>query len=217
MNVVVVFFNSILKTTKIGFLIGITIAIFLAVTFANMGFGNIKRNFNADISLIEEQHNIKMKIVSQDTDEKGNGSYEIVPKKKQDMKFKAVKNGGMATDDFEANFQRYIFNSWNSETKKQFEITEETNEKGLLVYENYINATSLEEVKERTNYLIEFLEYAEEWNKEYKVTKYSGQKKRKLRCTNKKYIHKDRRKKNIPIQHPLPNSRRNKRRSNKTI
>ncbi|MCI8621248.1 MAG: hypothetical protein HFJ50_05915 [Clostridia bacterium] len=91
MNIVTGFLNSILKTTKIGFLLIIAIVVFCAFTFANVGFSNMRTSFNADITSIERQHNIKMKIISEDTDENGNGSYEMALKKKQDICFKAVK------------------------------------------------------------------------------------------------------------------------------
>ncbi|MCI8621249.1 MAG: hypothetical protein HFJ50_05920 [Clostridia bacterium] len=39
-----------------------------------------------------------------------------------------------------------------------------------------MNANNEEEVKEKTGYIIEFLKYAEKWNKENKIFKYKQQK-----------------------------------------
>ena len=49
-------------------------------------------------------------------------------------------------------------------------------ENGMLNYEIYINVDKVGDIEQATEYLINFLEYAEKWNKENKIVKISQQK-----------------------------------------
>ena len=117
-----------------------------------------------------------MKIVSQETDENGNGTYLITLKNKKEIQFKAIKKYGDLKNDYEANYNKYVFEHWDSDIKEKFDIMEGLDENGMLNYEIYINVDKVGDIEQATEYLINFLEYAEKWNKENKIVKISQQK-----------------------------------------
>lgn len=166
-NIVAMSLGLLLKSFKALIFLIIAGIVFLVFMYAKNTFSKVSINDP------ETLYNTKIKVVSKSIDENGNEICDIVLKKKKDLHFQAINDGKM--DDFEDNLQKYIFNSWNSETKKQFETEEEKNQYGLLTYFNYLNANTKEELEEKTEYIIEFIEYAEKWNKEYKIFKFDGQ------------------------------------------
>ncbi len=176
-NVVVKFLNGIFKTTKVAFIVvGIIIALSV-FTVVKVNVSRFKSSVDVDINSIANMHNIKVKVISQETEDNGNGTYIFALKKKPEIQFKAIKEYGKLTEDFEANYQKYVFNNWNSSVKEKFEVEEKRTEEGILHYSNYVIADNTEEVEEAVEYIIEFLEYAEKWNKENKVVKIWQQKK----------------------------------------
>ena len=176
-NKVVKFLNGTLKTTKVIFILIIAIMALSVFTLVKSNFSRLKSSVDADIDSIAEQHSIKTKIISQETDDKGNGTYIFALKNKEEIQFKAIKEYGKLTEDFEANFQKYLFDTWNSSTKEKFEVEESRDNEGILSYSNYINANSMEEVEEAAEDIIDFLEYAEKWNEQNKIVSIWQQKK----------------------------------------
>lgn len=175
-NTVVRFLNKILKIIKKIYLLFVIFIALSTLIFLYTGFSNMKSRFNADIGSIEDMNHIKIKILSQDTDDRGNGTYIMALKNKQEIQFKAIKDYGKLSDDYHANFQKYIFNNWDNDLKEKFEVKENINNNGLLSYENYIIVDNIEELEKATEYIIDFLEYAEKWNKENKIVKIKWQK-----------------------------------------
>ena len=176
MSIVINFLKAIFKTTKIIFVLGAVIMGGAVFTFANVGFSNFNSSVNADVDSIAQQYSIKMKIVSQETDENGNGTYLITLKNKKEIQFKAIKKYGDLKNDYEANYNKYVFEHWDSDIKEKFDIMEGLDENGMLNYEIYINVDKDGDIEQATEYLINFLEYAEKWNKENKIVKISQQK-----------------------------------------
>ena len=160
------------KTLKIILIVISVIAIFMVFiifTHISVIFSNAKRRTNADINTVIEQYGTDIKVVSKDIDENENGKYILTPKNNKDIQFTVIKKWGALHDDFKANLQKYIFNSWQSNIKEQIQTEESISENGLLQYENYIVVNEIEKLNEGTEALISFLEYAESWNKENKI------------------------------------------------
>ena len=143
MSIVINFLKAIFKTTKIIFVLGAVIMGGAVFTFANVGFSNFNSSVNADVDSIAQQYSIKMKIVSQETDENGNGTYLITLKNKKEIQFKAIKKYGDLKNDYEANYNKYVFEHWDSDIKEKFDIMEGLDENGMLNYEIYINVRQL--------------------------------------------------------------------------
>lgn len=132
-------------------------------------FGNLKNRYNANlIETIESSYNIKVKIVSQNFDEYENGECTLKLKKFPKIEFKASKKWGNLKDDYDSRLHKYLFENWNNNEKDKFTVIENITEDGFLQYETYIEINTLEECEEATNTLIKFLEYADNWNKQYK-------------------------------------------------
>lgn len=161
------------KTMKVIFVLVILSIIILVVSMIDVNFSNLK---SADIDSIDEQYSIKTEIISKDIDKNENGKYILGVKTCKNIQFTAIRENKKLLEDFKANYQKYIFNSWNNPIKEKFEVAQTVNEKGLLSYQNYIIVNETTELETVTEYLIEFLEYAEKWNKENKVVKVWQQK-----------------------------------------
>lgn len=98
----------------------------------------------------------------------GNGKYLASPKGFPAIQFTVIKHWGNIQTDFEDNYQKYLFTHWESDRKEKFSATEEF-ELGLLVYQNYITVNENETIEEAIEDLINFIEYAENWNSEHKI------------------------------------------------
>lgn len=77
-----------------------------------------------------------------------------------------MKHFGQERDDLVENLNKYLFENWNSIEKNKFKVTESENTEGLLEFKAYIEIETYEELIEGTKIILEFLEYAEEWNKD---------------------------------------------------
>ena len=174
---VVKFFNITLKTSTIFFIIIALILIFNILLILSVKYEYMKTRVNADIdSILDQYGTIEKKIISKEIDEDENGKYIFGLKNNKDIQFTAIKNWGRISNDFVGRYQKYIFDNWDSNVKNKFVVNESIDENGLLNYENYIIINKTNEIMEATEQLIEFLEYAEKWNKENKIIKVSQQK-----------------------------------------
>ena len=172
--------NVVGKTLKIGWIIVLIILIFIFITIINIAFSNMKNSFYVDVKKdIETRNFCKVKLISKDVVEapgykNENGTFYFEMKKIPDVKFKVIKNYGKTMDDFDANFEKYLFENWKSDEKRYFKTDEyiEENEglsKGLLKYRIYIEIENDDELLNSIDYIIDYLEYAENWNKETKI------------------------------------------------
>ena len=168
------------KTLKIGWIIVLIIIIFMFITIINIAFSNMKNSFYVDVKKdIEARNFCKVKLISKDVVEapgykNENGTFYFEIQKLPDVKFTVKKKYGTSMDDFDMNFEKYLFENWSTDEKKYFKIDEyiEENEglsKGLLNYKIYIEIESYDELLHSTDYIIDYLEYAENWNKKTKI------------------------------------------------
>ena len=168
------------KTIKISWIIIFIILVLNLIVVIDIAFSNMKNLFYVDVKKdIETRNFCKVKLISKDTVEalgyeNENGTFYFEMKKLPDVKFKVIKNYGKTMDDFDANFEKYLFENWKSDEKKYFKTDEyiEENEglsKGLLNYKIYIEIENYDEPLHSIDYIIDYLEYAENWNKETKI------------------------------------------------
>lgn len=166
------------KIVKFMKTVGITYVVFATIIFiiAFIAVGiylyvkymDIKSQVDIDfVDTIESMYNIKIDIISQDTDNRGNGSYVIKPKN-SDFIFNAIKNKGNLKEDYIAHLQKYYFDKWESETKENFKIVEKE-ENTILNYETYIEIDNYEELIKAVESINEFYEYSKQrlfasWN-----------------------------------------------------
>ena len=129
---------------------------------------NMRHSHNIDVKKdIENFADIEINEISSNLDEKGyTGEYYFELKKVPQIKFKAIKNYGAQINDLNDNIAKYIFEHWNSPQKSKFKVEENKDENDLLEYKTYIEINTYEEAVEGTKTIIEFLKYAEKWNKE---------------------------------------------------
>lgn len=105
------------------------------------------------------------------------GEYYFEVKKCPQIKFKAIKDYGQEKNDFVDNFYKYLFENWNSPEKKKFTLIENKNEDGLLEFKAYIEINTYEELLDGTQIILDFLNYAEKWNKDNNKVVYLWQQK----------------------------------------
>lgn len=187
-NTVVKHLNRILKTVATIYIIILVFTILIAVSFLLSLVSGSKSSVSADIYTITQKYGTKINIVSKDVDEHENGKYIFELKNNKEIRFTEIKNGGSLFEDFAPNLQKYIFDSWNSSEKEKFLVEETIDERGLLSYKNYIIVNDPEKVDEATELLIDFLEYAEKWNKENKIVNIWQQKEGQFVMPIKVYI-----------------------------
>lgn len=162
-----------------GFIVGgiivLMIVIYILITIISIVLANMKGSFYIDVKKdIETTHFCKIKLISKDVVEASgykneNGTYYFELVKCPDVKITAIKDGGIDYYDYKENLQKYLFNNWDNSAKNKFKTEEYIMSNGLLYYRNYIEAESFEEVMQATENIIQFTEYAEQWNKENKV------------------------------------------------
>lgn len=156
-----------LKRVLIG--TGIIVGILAVIVF--LGWWNDAGNYiNPDIdSYFKIHQGVRVKVISKEVDEHENGKYILASKNYPDIQFTAIKKWGNVQEDFEDNYQKYLFNHWESNRKEYFSFTEEVDEQGLLHYQNYVIVNENKIIDEATEDFISFLEYEEKWNMENKV------------------------------------------------
>ncbi len=186
---VIKFFGTTIKASTAFFIILGAILIFNILLLVDIGISNVKTMSNADInSILDLYGTIEKEIISKEVDENENGKYIFELKNNKEIRFTAIKNWGKISNDFTSQYQKYIFDNWNSDVKSKFEVSESIDENGMLTYENYISIEETSQISEATEYLIDFLEYAEKWNKENKIIKVWQQKEGQFIVPIKVYI-----------------------------
>lgn len=162
--------NKGLKIFLITMIVLILIIIFFKLyIFISIPFSNLMNRYNANlIETIESSNHIKVKVISQNFDEYGNGECYLKLKKFSEIKFKAIKKWGEVINDYESQLHKYLFENWNNSKKDKFTIIEKITEDGFLEYETYIEISNIEEYEEATELIINFLEYTDKWNKDNK-------------------------------------------------
>ena len=151
--------------------------LFLLLVIVSIILSNQKNSFSIDVKKdIETSHFCKVKLISKDVvksyglnNENGIYYFEVI--KCPEIKFTAIKNGGINKYDYVGHLQKYLFDNWDNPEKEKFKTEEYTSTNGLLNYRNYIETSSFEEVMQSTECIIQFMQYAEHWNAENKVIK----------------------------------------------
>lgn len=168
MHIFSMFTDSAYKFVKYAFL---TIAIFvccLGLWFAYTQINDFDRSL--DIGDVEENlkqmYNIKIRELSKETDEKGNGKYLFTLKDNEDIIFTAFKNGGDLLNDYNDNCHKYYFKKWDNEYKNSF-VTEEKITEGLLSYSTYIEIQNYDEIENAVKKINRFIEYSQ---RDFRVT-----------------------------------------------
>ena len=163
--------NKVGKKLKKWFRFIIVLIIILTSCIFLSFLSSIREFTNADVKAVPEKYGIEAKIYSKNVDKNENGRYILEIENNKNIKFTVKKDWGKIWDDFYANFQKYAFKNWKSEAKKNFIEEEFIDENGFLNYKNYIEVNETITIEVATEYIIDFIEYTEMWNKEYKIIK----------------------------------------------
>ena len=120
----------------------------------------IKNEVDIDFEgTIKSMYQIDIKILSKDTDKKGNGFYTIKDKD-NDVTFHVIKNYGKMTEDYFACVLKNKFEKWESKSKDNF-IVDEKVENKMQKYNIYIEIKNEDELVDSTNKIIEFYEFCQ--------------------------------------------------------
>lgn len=111
---------------------------------------------------LEKEWAIRLKEISRDTDEKGNGTYTFTLKKNKNVIFTAIKDGKHLSNDFYAQCHKYFFDTWDSKNKKAF-IVEEHFENNLLYFETDIEIEKYDEIDDAVNKAWALIERGEKY------------------------------------------------------
>ena len=179
-------FVNVLKTTGKGVkVLGIIIAIIVIFTIFNIiyiVFSNMRNSFYVDVEKdIETLKGVKVELISKDVVEapgykNENGTFYFRIKNFPEIQFTVIKKGGQSVNNYDSNLQKYLFNNWNSDDKKYFKTEEYVDINELSYYRNYIEITEYKDLELATEKLIDFLDYAENWNDDNNIIKYKYQK-----------------------------------------
>lgn len=147
------------KTLKIFAIIIFTMAIFLVIFNVSINLFNLKERTDVSVvETIENMYNVKIKLTSQDIDEKENGVYKFELVENNEIKFTAIKNFGNLTEDFLNRSHKYYFDKWDSPNKEYF-IVEENITDGMLDYDTYLVINNYEDIEKNVNIINEFVDF----------------------------------------------------------
>lgn len=147
------------KTLKIFAILIFTIAIFLVLLTVYINLSNLKERTDVSIvETIENMYNVKIKLTSQDIDEKENGVYKFELVENNEIKFTAIKNFGNLTEDFLNRSHKYYFDKWDSPNKEYF-IVEENITDGILNYDTHLIINNYEDIEKNVNIINEFVDF----------------------------------------------------------
>ena len=151
--------NIIGKTLKVFAIIIFTMAIFLVILNVSINLYNLKERTNVSVvETIENMYNIKIKIISQDIDEKENGIYKFELEENNEVQFTAIKNFGSLTEDFLDKSHKYYFDKWDSPNKEYFIVEENTIDE-ILNYDTHLTINNYEDVEKTVNIINEFVDF----------------------------------------------------------
>lgn len=164
MNIFAKFVGAIYKLIKYSFITIVILAFCGGLGYAYMQFDNFGRLFDVgDVEKnIKKEYNIKIREISKETDEKGNGKYVFTLKDNKNIIFTAFKNGANSSNDLMENCHKYYFEKWDSQYKDSFKINEEINN-DLLSYSTYIEINCYQDIDNAMNKMNEFVEYSKEY------------------------------------------------------
>lgn len=147
------------KSLKIFAILIFAVVIFLLLFSVYINFSSLKERTNVSVvGTIENMYNIKIKSISQDTDDKENGTYRFELAENNEIKFTAIKNSGNLAEDFLDNYHKYLFDKWNSPNKKYF-IVEENITDGILNYDTHLIVNNYDDVEKAVNIINEFVDF----------------------------------------------------------
>lgn len=114
--------------------------------------GDIKKN-------IQNMYDIKLKTISKETDQGGNGKYIFALKDNKEIVFTAFKSAGKSSNDLMDNCLKYYFNKWQSKNKESFKVNEEIKDE-LLDYSVYIEIETYKNIESSVDKINEFVEFS---------------------------------------------------------
>lgn len=149
------------KVYKIFCYILFTIVAIVVAFYVGMKYINIRDSVDVDAQdTMERMYDIKLKVISEKTEDNNVTRYSFKVKD-MDITFNATKRYGSFNDDFLDTCHKYYFEKWNSDSKKDFEVEEKTNN-GLLKFATYINAKNYEEAIDAGNKIMEFCDFSKQ-------------------------------------------------------
>lgn len=140
--------------------IGITIVVLLTIyliLLACFWYHNMKIIYDINAKkTVESMYNIKVKIISKELDDRGNGKFIFETKGDPQIQFVAIKRFGSLGEDFADRTQKYYFDKWNGESKKDFKVCEVTKD-DILSYATYIE--NFTDIDTALNEMFEFVDF----------------------------------------------------------
>ena len=134
------------------------LSIIIAIAVCDMIRTSMK-NINRDLKeTLELGYNVKLELISKETDEKGNGKYIFVTEENRNIPFTAINSNKHFTDDLYDSYHKYYFEKWNSPNKKYFTVNSKIENK-LLEYETYIEINAYDDIESAMKIMYEFVEY----------------------------------------------------------
>lgn len=161
-NVISKFLGSIVNFIKIIVIIVIVLAAVVAFSFVNSSFSGLNESIDPNVDTTLAHYNRKIKIISEETDEKGNGKYICNIKGNNHVQFTLIKEDGHLKEDYLDRSLKYYFESWNDSYKSSFSVKEEFKDE-LLDYEIYIELESYYDIDDAAQKINKFAEYCGKW------------------------------------------------------
>lgn len=107
----------------------------------------------------------KLKLVSCDVDEKGNGTYVFRSKKIPEIEVHAIRYDIDSWDeDSNSRILKYFFEKWNNKEKDKFEIEEKYDNNRLLKYDLYIDINDYDEFENAFNLIKNLIQFKNGFN-----------------------------------------------------
>lgn len=149
--------NVVLKTMKISATSLFIIVAIIILIFGIAWYYSIKSRVNIDAKkTIESMYGVKLKLISKEIDNNGNGKYKFELKNEPKIQFVAIKKWGNLEEDLSDRIQKYYFEKWDSANKNDFRVYENT-ENDILNYEIYIE--NFKNINTAINEIYEFVDF----------------------------------------------------------
>ena len=114
-----------------------------------------------DINVVKTLNNMYQKNFeiegTVETYEDGSIKYLVKTKDKQEFEFFVVKRYSQMSEDYLSRTLKYYFEKWDNPDKNKFNVKSNTNEKGLLNYQVYMEIDSVDKVDEAYDLYYDFV------------------------------------------------------------
>lgn len=132
-------------------------------------YDDLDKKLHVDpIETISGMYNKHVQVISKNVDKDRNGTYILTIEENRDIKFNAIVNWNSMKDDYSEQCQKYYYNKWQHKDKEKL-ITEEDNEDGILIFNQYVIINDYSQIEESINLMYDFIASAGEiffpdWN-----------------------------------------------------